>query len=113
MSVRGMSMHPTGGETQIMQPHLLGNFWQSFQPSKGLELTDIMQLVPSPFGQLTLFDPRMPHGVRPVSGTRDPQQVHVCFVCNVAVVRPRSVWLVATCCALSNVLAEALNAQHD
>lgn len=24
--------------------------------------------------QLSVFDPRFPHGVRPVSGTRDPQQ---------------------------------------
>lgn len=64
-----------GGETMILQPRLLNNFWQSFQPGKGLELSDLVQLVPSPYGQLTVFDPRLPHGVRPVSGTRDPQQV--------------------------------------
>jgi hypothetical protein len=66
---------PAGGETMILQPQLLNNFWQAFQPGKGLELTDLVQLVPSPYGQLTVFDPRLPHGVRPVSGTRDPQQV--------------------------------------
>lgn len=59
----------------ILQPKLLGNFWQTFQPGKGLELRDLVQLVESPYGQLTVFDPRLPHGVRPVSGTRDPQQV--------------------------------------
>lgn len=64
-----------GGETLILQPQLLNSFWQAFQPGKGLELTDLAQLVPSPYGQLTVFDPRLPHGVRPVSGTRDPQQV--------------------------------------
>jgi hypothetical protein len=68
-------LFPAGGETMILQPQLLNNFWQSFQPGKGLELTDLVQLVPSPYGQLTVFDPRLPHGVRTVSGTRDPQQV--------------------------------------
>lgn len=75
----------------ILQPQLLTNFWQSFQPGKGLELTDLVQLVPSPYGQLTVFDPRLPHGVRPVSGTRDPQQVgaalptgHLCVGCLVS-----------------------------
>ena len=59
----------------ILQPKLLSSFWQTFTPGKGLELTDLVQLVPSPYSQLTLFDPRLPHGVRPVSGTKDPQQV--------------------------------------
>lgn len=56
----------------LLQPHVLGGFWQSFVPGKGLELADLMQLVEPHFGQLTLFDPRTPHGVRPVHGTRDP-----------------------------------------
>ncbi|WIA11976.1 hypothetical protein OEZ85_012058 [Tetradesmus obliquus] len=64
----------TGGETQILQPQLLGSFWQSFSPGKGMELTDLVTLVEPRFNQLTVFDPRFPHGVRPVAGTRDPQK---------------------------------------
>ncbi|KAF8071143.1 GPA3 [Scenedesmus sp. PABB004] len=63
----------TGGETVILQPHLLGGFWAGFDAARGLELPDLASLVPPAFGQLTLFDPRCPHGVLPVSGTRDPQ----------------------------------------
>jgi hypothetical protein len=67
--------HTPGGETVILQPHVLHGFWSSFASGKGQELRDLVQLVPSPFGQLTVFDPRSPHGVRAVHGTRDPQQV--------------------------------------
>lgn len=64
-----------GGETAILQPGIVGNFWQdTFNPTRGLELRDLMTLVPSPFAQLTVFDPRLPHGVRAVHGTRDPQR---------------------------------------
>eukprot|EP00879_Flechtneria_rotunda_P032843 GHRR01036234.1.p1 GENE.GHRR01036234.1~~GHRR01036234.1.p1 ORF type:complete len:192 (-),score=34.04 GHRR01036234.1:64-639(-) len=65
---------PPGGETMILQPHLLGSFWQTFQPNKGQELADLIQLVEPKCNQLTVFDPRLPHGVRPLHGTRDPQQ---------------------------------------
>eukprot|EP00882_Tetradesmus_deserticola_P023705 GHRQ01025811.1.p2 GENE.GHRQ01025811.1~~GHRQ01025811.1.p2 ORF type:complete len:201 (+),score=65.51 GHRQ01025811.1:356-958(+) len=64
----------TGGETLILQPQLLGSFWQSLNPNKGLELSDVVTLVEPHFNQLTVFDPRFPHGVRPVAGTRDPQK---------------------------------------
>ena len=39
---------------------------------RGLELPQLMSLVEPHFNQLTVFDPRFPHGVRPVSGTKDP-----------------------------------------
>jgi hypothetical protein len=42
-----------GGETMILQPHLLGSFWQSFSPNKGLELRDLVTLVEPRFNQLT------------------------------------------------------------
>jgi Rps23 Pro-64 3,4-dihydroxylase Tpa1-like proline 4-hydroxylase len=41
---------------------------------KGLELPQLLTLVEPHFGQLTVFDPRFPHGVRPVHGTKDPQR---------------------------------------
>lgn len=47
-------MYPCpGGETLLLQPHLLGSFWQSFTPDKGLELTDLVALVEPHFNQLT------------------------------------------------------------
>ncbi|GBF89879.1 oxoglutarate iron-dependent dioxygenase [Raphidocelis subcapitata] len=63
----------TGGETMILKPATL-DFWSGFQPGRGLELGDLVELVPPRFNQLTLFDPRLPHGVRPVHGTRDPMK---------------------------------------
>jgi hypothetical protein len=42
-----------GGETMILQPQLLGSFWQSFSPNKGLELRDLVTLVEPRFNQLT------------------------------------------------------------
>jgi hypothetical protein len=60
----------TGGETMILQPQVL-NFWEAFDPTRGLELTDLVTLVPPKYNQLTVFDPRFPHGVRPVSGRHD------------------------------------------
>ena len=62
----------TGGETTIMQPHVL-DYWRGFDSSTGLERPDVYQDVPPHFNQLTLFDARLPHGVRRVEGERDPR----------------------------------------
>lgn len=62
-----------GGETLILQPQVL-NYWRSYDPSKGLELQHLVTRVPAPFNRLTVFDPRFPHGVRQVHGTRDPRK---------------------------------------
>jgi hypothetical protein len=61
----------TGGETMILKPSTL-DFWAHFEAGKGLEAADLAEFVPPRFNQLTLFDPRLPHGVREVRGTRDP-----------------------------------------
>lgn len=61
----------TGGETMILKPHVL-DYWRSFQPGIGLEEKHFLDLVEPRFNRLTVFDPRFPHGVRPVGGTRDP-----------------------------------------
>ncbi len=37
-----------------------------------MEMPQLVTLVEPLFNQLTVFDPRFPHGVRPVHGTRDP-----------------------------------------
>lgn len=61
----------TGGETVILKPHVL-DYWRSFQPGVGLEERHIIETVEPRFNRLTVFDPRFPHGVRMVQGTRDP-----------------------------------------
>ncbi|GFR41277.1 hypothetical protein Agub_g1952 [Astrephomene gubernaculifera] len=63
----------TGGETTILQPHVL-NYWRNYDPRKGLELQHLVTRVPAPFNRLIVFDPRFPHGVRQVHGTRDPRK---------------------------------------
>ncbi|KXZ56701.1 hypothetical protein GPECTOR_1g631 [Gonium pectorale] len=63
----------SGGETMILQPHVL-NYWRNYDPRKGLELQHLVTRVPAPFNRLTVFDPRFPHGVRQVHGTRDPRK---------------------------------------
>ncbi|CAB1098348.1 unnamed protein product [Ectocarpus sp. CCAP 1310/34] len=61
----------TGGETMILKPHVL-DYWRSFQPGIGLEEKHFIDTVEPHFNRLTVFDPRFPHGVRPVGGTKDP-----------------------------------------
>ncbi|MEW5302461.1 MAG: hypothetical protein WDW36_005243 [Sanguina aurantia] len=61
----------TGGETIILQPTVL-NYWEKFDSSVGLEHKELMNQVEPLFNRLTVFDPRFPHGVRPVHGVRDP-----------------------------------------
>lgn len=59
----------TGGHTQILQPWVL-DYWRDFDSSTGLERSDLMLDVPANFNQLTVFDARLPHGVRCVEGVR-------------------------------------------
>lgn len=72
-----------GGETFILKPNVL-NYWPQFQDNEDRELSSFIQKIPSPFNQLTVFDPRFPHGVTEVKGTRDPMEsrlvIHGWFV---------------------------------
>jgi hypothetical protein len=61
-----------GGETKILRPHVL-DLWRSLDATRGLEYDDVMLTIPPLFNQLTVFDPRLPHGVRRVQGTSDPR----------------------------------------
>lgn len=63
----------TGGETRIFKPSVL-NYWQNFSESKDRELHSFVDHVESPFNQLTVFDPRYPHGVTEVRGTQNPAE---------------------------------------
>jgi hypothetical protein len=60
-----------GGETLLLRPEAL-DFWRGFDPANALEADDLAERLPSRFNQLTVFDARIPHGVRMVQGTRDP-----------------------------------------
>lgn len=60
----------SGGETILIKEDIL-SYWQGFTSSRGLEREDILQEVPALFNRLTVFDPRVPHGVREVEGPRD------------------------------------------
>ena len=62
----------TGGETNIVQPQIL-DFWRGFDSSTGLEYNDLFTSVEPLFNRLTVFDARLPHGVRRVEGERDPR----------------------------------------
>jgi hypothetical protein len=61
----------TGGETMIMAPEVL-DFWRGYEAGSAIEQASMFQLVEPRFNRLTVFDPRIPHGVREVRGTRDP-----------------------------------------
>lgn len=60
----------TGGETVLLREEIL-NYWQHRTAHGGLERDDIFREVPALFNRLTVFDPRIPHGVKPVRGVHD------------------------------------------
>ena len=62
----------SGGETMLLQEHML-NFWKNNGSKNAIELPDILQLVSPNFNRMTVFDPRIPHGVRTVEGVSDPR----------------------------------------
>lgn len=72
-----------GGETLILSDEVL-DFWRDFTSTRALEEGELLDAVEPRFNRLVVFDPRLPHGVRRVDGTRDPRQgrvvVHGWFV---------------------------------
>ena len=63
----------TGGETLILKPETL-DYWSGFDADATVERGSLVELVPPKFNRLTVFDPRLPHGVPVVEGVRDPSQ---------------------------------------
>lgn len=63
----------SGGETMLLKPEVLG-FWHfiSKLSNQSFEEIDVVERVAPIFNRLTVFDPRIPHGVSPVSGTMNP-----------------------------------------
>lgn len=62
-----------GGETLLLKPPVL-NYWKNFSDPQDRELSSFVDRVPAEFNQLTVFDPRYPHGVTEVRGTHDPRE---------------------------------------
>jgi hypothetical protein len=73
----------TGGETLLLRDDVL-DFWAGFRSVRGMEQGDLVRAIEPVFGRLTVFDPRVPHGVRCVRGTHDPRDgrlvIHGWFV---------------------------------
>lgn len=73
----------TGGETLLVRDEVL-DFWHDFRSVRGVEEPDLLRAIEPRFDRLTVFDPRIPHGVRQVAGTRDPREgrlvIHGWFV---------------------------------
>lgn len=57
----------TGGETLMATPTLL-NYFSTMDPSRSHEEKHLLTSIPPIEHQLTVFDPRYPHGVRTVQG---------------------------------------------
>jgi hypothetical protein len=73
----------TGGETLLLRDEVL-EFWSDFVSERSVEEEELLRAIPPRFDRLTVFDPRIPHGVRTVTGTRDPREgrlvIHGWFV---------------------------------
>lgn len=72
-----------GGETLLLRDEIL-DYWSGFESTRAVEEGEILREVPALFNRLTVFDPRIPHGVRRVQGTQDPREgrlvIHGWFV---------------------------------
>lgn len=72
-----------GGETLLLRDGVL-DYWTQGAAGRGLERAGIEREVAPRFNRLTVFDPRVPHGVRRVEGGMDPREgrlvIHGWFV---------------------------------
>ncbi len=72
-----------GGETEILRDGVL-DWWGGFRSTRRAERPELFRTVAPRLDRLVVFDPRIPHAVRPVQGTKDPREgrivVHGWFV---------------------------------
>jgi hypothetical protein len=72
-----------GGETLLVRDEVL-DFWSDFTSVRAVEHAELIRTVEPQFSRLLAFDPRIPHGVREVTGTHDPREgrlvIHGWFV---------------------------------
>jgi len=73
----------SGGETLLVRDEVL-DFWHDFASERSVEEGQLLRAIEPRFSRLVVFDPRIPHGVRTVAGTRDPRHgrlvIHGWFV---------------------------------
>ena len=86
----------SGGETFLLAQDTL-DFWRAYDRSRGAELTSFGELIEPSFNRLTVFDPRIPHGVRLVEGTREPLESRIAI----------HSWFVDPAVVLSHAIEEA------
>ena len=60
-----------GGDTLLLQEDVL-DYWRTLNTRRGVERGNLIHAIEPRFDRLTVFDPRIPHAVSPVHGTRDP-----------------------------------------
>lgn len=72
-----------GGETLLLRDDVL-DFWSTFSSVRTQEEPELVEAIEPRFNRLTVFDPRLPHGVRRVDGSMDPREgrlvIHGWFV---------------------------------
>lgn len=72
-----------GGETLLLRDEVL-DFWHDFASVRSVEEGELIRAIEPRWNRLTVFDPRIPHGVRTVTGTHDPREgrlvIHGWFV---------------------------------
>jgi hypothetical protein len=73
----------SGGQTLLLRDEVL-DFWHDFRSERAVEEAQLLRAIEPRFARLVAFDPRIPHGVRTVEGTRDPREgrlvIHGWFV---------------------------------
>jgi hypothetical protein len=73
----------SGGQTLLLRDEVL-DFWHDFRSERAVEEAQLLRAIEPRFARLVVFDPRIPHGVRTVEGTRDPREgrlvIHGWFV---------------------------------
>lgn len=72
-----------GGQTLLLDERVL-DWWSESRSGANVEEPELVRAVDPRFNRLVVFDPRVPHGVREVRGTRDVREgrlvVHGWFV---------------------------------
>jgi hypothetical protein len=72
-----------GGQTLLVRDAVL-DFWHDFASVRAVEERELIRAIEPVFARLVVFDPRIPHGVRTVTGTHDPREgrlvIHGWFV---------------------------------
>lgn len=59
-----------GGETLLIRDEIL-SFWPNLGRLRAFEQESVYERISSPFNRLTVFDPRVPHGVSRLKGAED------------------------------------------